>query len=77
MYRNPGAEITIYYIDIQNFDKTFTLLREELIKSGISFVRGLPFKVEKSERGRLKLLIEDSNGNNTSAEHDTDRKSVV
>jgi heterodisulfide reductase subunit A-like polyferredoxin len=70
-YRNPGAEITIYYIDIQNFDKTFTLLREELIKSGICFVRGLPFIVEKSERGRLKLLIEDNNGNNTSAEHDT------
>jgi len=69
-YRNPMAEITIYYIDIQNFDKTFTLLREELIESGIHFVRGLPFKIEQIENGRLQLLIEDIDHIKT-ADHDT------
>jgi heterodisulfide reductase subunit A-like polyferredoxin len=70
-YRNPATEITIYYIDIQNFDKTFTLLRKELVDSGIHFVRGLPFKVEKSENGRLKLLLEDIDGHGNTAEYDT------
>jgi heterodisulfide reductase subunit A-like polyferredoxin len=70
-YRNPEAAITIYYIDIQNFDKTFTLLREELAESGIHFVRGLPFKIEQSESGRLRLLREDLGGIEQATEHDT------
>ncbi len=69
-YRNPKSEITIYYIDIQNFDKTFTLLRDELTDSGIHFIRSLPSKIERTEGGRLRLLGEDIVGTNT-IEYDT------
>jgi heterodisulfide reductase subunit A len=58
-YRNPDSRVTIYYIDLQNFDKNFTLLKQQLIDLGVSFVRGLPFKVEELSSGKLKLLIED------------------
>lgn len=58
-YRNPDAKVTVYYIDIQNFDKNFTLLKQGLIDQGVHFVRGLPFKVDELANGKLKLLIED------------------
>ncbi len=70
-HRSPEADVTIYYIDIQNFDKTFTVLREELRKNNnIHFVRGVPFSVEELANGKLKLLIESVNGDNSVALHD-------
>ncbi len=69
-HRSPEADVTIYYIDIQNFDKTFTVLREELINSGIRFVRGIPFSVEQVSNGKLKLLIEGVNSEDSVTEHD-------
>ena len=69
-YNDPDSKITIYYIDIQNFDKTFTHLHNELIESGIRFVRGLPFTIEENGNGKLKLLIEDAKNNTTVAFHD-------
>ena len=70
-HRSPEADVTIYYIDIQNFDKTFTVLREELRKnSNIHFVRGVPFSVEQLANGKLKLLIESVNGEDSVALHD-------
>lgn len=58
-YRNPDASVTIYYIDIQNFDKNFTRFRRQLVDMGVRFVRGVPFKVEELKSGRLKVLRED------------------
>ena len=69
-HRSPEADVTFYYIDIQNFDKTFTVLREELESSNIHFVRGVPFKVEQQTNGKLKLLIESVNGKDSVALHD-------
>ncbi len=69
-YRQPKAEITIYYIDLQNFDKTFTRLREELAASGIRFLRAIPFRVERSSSGKLQLYIENPDGGQTVVEHD-------
>ncbi len=70
-YRNPETPVTIYYIDIQNFDKTFTLFRKSVEESGVQFVRGLPFIVDQSNNGKLKLRIEDMEGEETIVEHDT------
>jgi heterodisulfide reductase subunit A len=69
-YRQPQAEISVYYIDLQNFDKTFTRLREELTASGIRFVRAIPFRVERSSAGKLELYIENPDGGQTVVEHD-------
>jgi len=69
-YRNADTPVTIYYIDIQNFDKTFTLFRKNVEDSGVRFVRGVPFSVEKSSSGRLKLHIENMDGEDSIVEHD-------
>jgi len=70
-HRSSEADVTIYYIDIQNFDKTFTVLREELRKkNNIHFVRGVPFSVVELANGKLKLLIESVNGKDSVALHD-------
>ena len=69
-HRTPQTEVTIYYIDIQNFDKTFTVLREELINSGIRFVRGVPFRVERASNGKLKLYGEGAGREESISEHD-------
>jgi heterodisulfide reductase subunit A-like polyferredoxin len=61
-HHSPASEVTIYYIDIQNFDKTFSLLRRELVASGIHFVRGVPFRIEQTSAGRLQAYIENPEG---------------
>ncbi len=68
--RNPGCAITVYYIDIQNFDKALTPLRKELEDLGIRFVRGTPFSVSPALGGKLSLRIEDPVGGQSTAEHD-------
>jgi heterodisulfide reductase subunit A len=70
MHRNKEADVTVYYIDIQNFDKAFTVYRNNLIESGVKFVRAIPFSIEKSQNGRLMMKIEDASGNRSFAEHD-------
>jgi heterodisulfide reductase subunit A len=69
-YRDPKAEVSVYYIDLQNFDKTFTPLREELQASGVRFIRGVPFGVEQASSGRLRLHFESPDGQESVAEHD-------
>ena len=69
-HNSPESEITIYYIDIQNFDKNFTSLREGLSAQGVHFVRSIPFRVEQTGSGRLRLLIENMEGDQTAVEHD-------
>jgi heterodisulfide reductase subunit A len=61
-YRSPESQITVYYIDLQSFDKNFTTLRNELHELGVRFVRGIPFRVERSAAGTLELLIDDPAG---------------
>jgi heterodisulfide reductase subunit A len=68
--RQPGADVTVYYIDIQNFDKVFTPFREGIEALGVRFVRGIPSSVSRAGSGRLDLLIEDPDGNRTTAQHD-------
>ena len=69
-HNSPESEITVYYIDIQNFDKNFTSLRESLLQQGVRFVRSIPFRVEQAESGKLQLLIENMEGEQTAVEHD-------
>ncbi len=69
--RQPGADVTVYYIDIQNFDKVFTPFREGIEALGVRFVRGIPSSVSRAGTGKLSLLIEDPNGSRTNAQHDT------
>jgi len=70
-WRNPATEITVYFIDIQNFDKVFTPFRLELQAMGVRFIRGIPAAVTRAADGRLSLSIEDAAGHYASAEHDT------
>lgn len=69
-YRNSEAKVTIYYIDIQNFDKEYTLLRRETEELGVRFVRGVPFRIEESADGKLRMLIENPDGETTMVHHD-------
>lgn len=69
-HRDPGTEVTVYYIDLQNFDKAFTPLRGELQAAGVRFLRGVPFRVEQLSTGRLQLFFESPEGQQSVAEHD-------
>ncbi len=55
-HRDSQSQVTVYYIDLQHFDKEFSLLRRELEEGGVRFVRGLPYSVRQVPGGRLKLL---------------------
>lgn len=69
-HNSPESEITIYYIDIQNFDKAFSSLRRSLSEQGVHFVRSIPFRVQQAGSGKLQLLIENMDGEQTEVEHD-------
>ncbi len=68
-HRDPQADVTLYYIDLQNMDKTYTLLRRELEQKGVHFVRGVPFSIERAV-GRLRVRIENPKGEGSQADHD-------
>jgi len=85
-HRSPEAEVTVYTIDLQNFDKAFSLLREELVSSSIHFIRGVPYSVEQVMgdlsrgasaagspvlQGKLRLRVESPQGGESVVEHDT------
>jgi len=69
-HRDPRAEVSVYYIDLQNFDKAFTPLRAELEAAGVRFLRGVPFRVELGSSGRLQVFFESPDGQESMAEHD-------
>ena len=76
-YRQPDIDVTIYYIDLQNFDKEFTLLKGEIEEMGVQFRRGLPFRIDELANGKLRFMIEDtapeaaeSGSEDTIVEHD-------
>ena len=68
--RNPLAEVTVYYIDIQHFDKVQSAFRADVERSGVKLVRGIPSSVSPSG-GRLALAIDDPATGATTALHDT------
>jgi len=69
-YRKPDIKVTVYYIDLQAFDKTFTRFKEELLSLGVQLIRGVPFRVDELESGKLRCMVEHGNGDETIAEHD-------
>ena len=69
-HRSAETQVTIYYIDIQNFDKTFSLFRKSVEESGVRFSRGVPFSIEQSRNGKLQLHIENMDGEESIVEHD-------
>ena len=69
-YRNPDADVTVYYMDLQNFDKTFDTLHQKLVHDGIKFARGLPFRADRGRHGKLRIEIEHATGEERTAEHD-------
>ncbi|MBN1836717.1 MAG: CoB--CoM heterodisulfide reductase iron-sulfur subunit A family protein, partial [Spirochaetales bacterium] len=69
-YRSPQTQITVFYIDLQSFDKSFTTLRGELQSLGVELVRGVPFRVERMASGALQLMVENPEGDHTILEYD-------
>jgi len=69
-YNNPDTAVTIYYIDIQNFDKEYNLMRKELEDSGVKFRRGLPFLIEETAEGKLRFMIENMEDEESVIYHD-------
>jgi heterodisulfide reductase subunit A len=69
-YRNPKMQVTVYYIDLQNFDRQFNALLEEVTGLGVNLVRGLPFRVEEEADGSLAFTIETPDGHGEKVHHD-------
>jgi heterodisulfide reductase subunit A2 len=69
-HRDNETEITVYYIDLQDFDKTFTAFKRELMANGVHLSRGVPFRVDELANGSLRVSITDADGTETFAEHD-------
>lgn len=69
-HRNPSCEVTVYYIDIQNFDKAQRSFRESVEQIGVKLVRGIPSSISRRADGRLHLAIEDPSTGRSDAAHD-------
>ncbi|MBW2018676.1 MAG: FAD-dependent oxidoreductase [Deltaproteobacteria bacterium] len=57
-YRHPGAEVTIFYMDIQNCGKNFSKFYERC-KDHIRFVRFMPGDIFQGEQDQLILCYGD------------------
>ena len=68
--RDAGTRVTVYCIDVQNFDKAFTAFRGELGELGVQIVHGLPSAVQMGQDGRLSVLTEDGQGAAVATPHD-------
>jgi heterodisulfide reductase subunit A2 len=68
--RNPQSDVTVYYIDIQHFDKVQSAFRADVERAGVKLVRGIPSSVSPSD-GRLALAIDDPATGAITALHDT------
>jgi heterodisulfide reductase subunit A len=69
-YRNPDMQVVVYYIDLQNFDRQFTSLLDEVKDLGVTFVRGLPFRIDEEADGSLAFTIETADGSAGKAYYD-------
>lgn len=61
-YRFPYLETTMFYMDIQNFQREFAKVQQEVAKE-IRLIRAIPSEVRMSEDGRPELVYQ--------TEHDT------
>jgi heterodisulfide reductase subunit A-like polyferredoxin len=68
-YNCSESRVTIYYIDLQNFDKTFATQRQKLIRERVKLSRGIPFDVIPKADGKVMLHVETGEGRQ-SVEHD-------
>lgn len=69
-HRDTDIDVSIYYIDIQNFDKEYNILRKEIEDLGVQFKRGLPFRIDEQADGRLRCMVENLDGEATVVHHD-------
>lgn len=61
-YNCQESRVTIYYIDLQSFDKTFATQRQKLIKDGVKLVRAIPFDVIPLANGKIAMHVEGGDG---------------
>lgn len=54
MYRNKDAEMTIFYMDIQNFGKGFDKFYEKC-KDSMTFIRSRPYEIKQGHNGTLQV----------------------
>lgn len=57
-YKNTDADITIFYMDIQNIGKNFSAFYEKC-KSNLRFIRNIPVDVLPTEEDKLKVRYVD------------------
>ena len=69
-HRDPSSRATVYFIDLQSFDKAFDRFRAGLTAAGVNLVRGVPVGVEPGTNGKLRLRIETAEGQHQTVEHD-------
>lgn len=56
-YQNPDAEVTIFYIDLQNAGKGFVDFYEGC-KETVRFIRGVPVEILENPSGELEVRFE-------------------
>lgn len=68
----PLADVTIYYMDIRAFGKSFEEFYQQAKDMGVRFVKGRVAKIEQKENGDLIVWYEDieNGGKLCKAEHD-------
>jgi heterodisulfide reductase subunit A len=57
-HRDPSVAVTVYYIDLQSFDKCFTAFRAEVESAGVELLRGVPFRMDPLEGGGIRVTLE-------------------
>jgi len=67
---DPTHTLTVYYIDLQKFDREFESLRTRWNEEGVRFVRGIPCMVDRTPDGGLRVVVETPGGGRETAEHD-------
>ncbi|MBN2302509.1 MAG: FAD-dependent oxidoreductase [Lentisphaerae bacterium] len=69
-YACPENSVTIYGIDIQNFDKTFSKFRNDVLAEGVQFVRTVPSSIFSGPDSRPVMRLEGGDGMSSEAVHD-------
>lgn len=64
-YNCQESHVTVYYIDLQSFDKTFATQRQKLIKDGVKLVRAMPFDMVPLADGKIAVHVESDDGHQT------------
>ena len=54
LHQSAGAEVTIFYLDIQNFGKAFSKFYAEC-RQKVSFIRSRPYEIKQTEGGAVRV----------------------